>query len=45
MITGCPPGLQLPAVAQALLGLDVPLTGIVTRGSLQAGIEYALRWS
>ncbi len=32
-----------PAVAQALIGLDVPLTGIVTCGSLQAGIEYALR--
>ncbi len=32
-----------PAVAQALIGLGVPLTGIVTCGSLQAGIEYALR--
>ena len=34
-----------PAVAQALSGLDVPLAGIVTCGSLQAGIEYALRRS
>jgi anti-anti-sigma regulatory factor/PAS domain-containing protein len=32
-----------PAVAQALVGLDVPLAGIVTCGSLQAGIEYAMR--
>lgn len=32
-----------PAVAQALLALETPLTGIVTCGSLQAGIEYALR--
>ncbi len=34
-----------PVVAQALIGLDVPLTGIVTCGSLQAGIEFALRRS
>ncbi len=32
-----------PAVARALIGLGVPLTGVVTCGSLQAGIEYALR--
>jgi len=32
-----------PNVAQALVGLDVSLTGIVTCGTLQSGIEYALR--
>ena len=32
-----------PAVAQTLVDLDVPLTGIVTCGTLQAGIQYALR--
>ncbi len=32
-----------PDVAQALIGLDVSLTGIVTCGSLQTAIEYALR--
>lgn len=32
-----------PEVAQALVALDVSLAGIVTCGSLQAGIQYALR--
>lgn len=32
-----------PEVAQALVMLDVPLTGIVTCGTLQAGVQYALR--
>lgn len=32
-----------PAVSQALVELDVPLTGVVTCRSLQAGIEYASR--
>ena len=32
-----------PQVAQALVGLDLPLAGITTCGSLQAGIQYALR--
>jgi anti-anti-sigma regulatory factor/PAS domain-containing protein len=32
-----------PAVSRALVELDVPLTGIVTCGSLQAGIKYAMR--
>jgi anti-anti-sigma regulatory factor/PAS domain-containing protein len=32
-----------PEVAQALVELDVPLAGIVTCGSLQAGIAYAMR--
>lgn len=31
-----------PQVAQAFVNLDVELTGIVTRGNLQSGIEYAL---
>jgi len=30
-----------PEVAQTLVGLDVDLRGIVTRGTLQAGIAYA----
>lgn len=32
-----------PEVAQTLVALDVPLTGISTCGTLQAGIAYALR--
>lgn len=32
-----------PNVAQALVGLDVSLSGVVTCGTLQSGIEYALR--
>ena len=32
-----------PAVADALVSLDVALTGIVTCGSLQDAIQYALR--
>jgi anti-anti-sigma factor len=32
-----------PAVAETLVGLGAPLTGIVTCGTLQAGIQYALR--
>ena len=32
-----------PDVARALVGLDVAMTGIVTCGSLQTGIEFALR--
>lgn len=32
-----------PRVAQALVALEMPLAAIVTCGSLQAGIEYALR--
>lgn len=35
-------GIQ-PAVAQALIGHGVALAGIVTRGSLQAAIEYAMQ--
>jgi anti-anti-sigma regulatory factor len=31
-----------PAMAQTLVQLGADLSGIVTRGSLQAGIEYAL---
>jgi PAS domain S-box-containing protein len=32
-----------PEVAQTLVGLGVDLSGIVTRGTLQSGIAYALR--
>ena len=31
-----------PQVAQAFVDLDIELTGVVTRGNLQSGIEYAL---
>jgi anti-anti-sigma regulatory factor len=31
-----------PEVAQTLVGLGIDLSGIVTRGSLQSGIAYAL---
>jgi anti-anti-sigma regulatory factor len=31
-----------PEVAQTLVGLGVELTDIVTRGTLQAGIRYAM---
>jgi len=34
-----------PEVAQALVGLGLDLRGIVTRSTLQAGIEYGLRRS
>ncbi len=34
-------GVQ-PAVAQTLVDLELPLRGVVTRGTLQAGIGYAL---
>ncbi|WP_437600796.1 STAS domain-containing protein [Sorangium sp. So ce590] len=32
-----------PAIARTLIGLDIDLRGLVTEGTLQGGIAYALK--